>query len=124
MAQVTQQGSYKDGVKLFFQTEQANTEKVIKANLGLGEADDIPPYQYAEYPKHLYASSDPENFISVNSKQEEDAAIAAGAFPTYAAAKAAAAQADADQKAADEAAAAYIQKVGAEAQAIRTNKKG
>lgn len=122
-AQIRNKGSYRDNVKQFFQAERDNTERILKAELGLREDEDLPAYKHQEYPKHMQLTADPGDYVVVNSAEEEQQAVANGAFTSMAAAKEAEATAAEEEAAANATSADYLQQVNAAAQAVRTNKK-
>lgn len=121
-AQIKSKGSYRDNVRAFFDAERANDEKIRRAQLGLSEDEEIPRYQHQSYPRHLPLSTDPNDFVEVSSEEEEQRAVALGAFPDMQAAQEAEAKAKAEQDSADVSANAILTDAATKAEAIRKPK--
>jgi hypothetical protein len=81
---VRAQGSTRDAIREFWNTERRNGERIQKFNLHLSEDDELPPYVPEEhpYPKALYAP-DGETII-VAGAQEERERLAEGYYGSLA----------------------------------------
>jgi len=94
---VRSNGSVELARQEFFAAERRNDDKKRKAELGLSEDDELPPYVYQPYPKAMYAIGN-EDSITVKNAAEEQSKLKEGWYSSLDEALAVAMSEDAEEE--------------------------